>query len=97
MVRELNHPNAVKLELTGELMNKQPDFHVSLIKSYSSSDKKSFPLRNELPLEIHPLDEGEEKIIVKVLKEREYLVRYSNPAHEDEWLLEKDILNANKL
>ncbi|MBW0528815.1 hypothetical protein O181_068530 [Austropuccinia psidii MF-1] len=48
---------------------------------------------------------GEEKKIVKVLKERrkrskkerEYLVRYRNPAQDNEWLLEKDITNSHKL
>ncbi|MBW0576266.1 hypothetical protein O181_115981 [Austropuccinia psidii MF-1] len=105
MINALHGPNAVQLELTGELMNKHPAFPVSLIKPYSSSDKKLFPLRNKPPLEIPPLEEGDEKKIVKVLKERrtrnkkerEYLVRYRNPTQEDEWLLEKDIKNSYKL
>ncbi|MBW0517618.1 hypothetical protein O181_057333 [Austropuccinia psidii MF-1] len=49
-------------------------------------------------------EEGEEKKIVKVLKERitrkkerEYLVGYRNPTQEYELLLEKDITNADKL
>ncbi|MBW0555357.1 hypothetical protein O181_095072 [Austropuccinia psidii MF-1] len=86
MIKALHGPNAVQLELTGELMNKHPTFPVSLIKTYSSSDKELFPLRNKPPFEIPPLKEGEEKKIVKVLKERrtrnkkerEYLVRYRN-------------------
>ncbi|MBW0495849.1 hypothetical protein O181_035564 [Austropuccinia psidii MF-1] len=86
-------------------MNTHPAFPVSLKKSYSSSDKELFPLRNKPLLEIPPLEEGEEKKIVKVLKERrtrnkkerEYLVRYRNSTQEDEWLLEKDITNAYKL
>ncbi|MBW0565665.1 hypothetical protein O181_105380 [Austropuccinia psidii MF-1] len=105
MIKALHGPNTVQLELTGELLNKQPVFPVSLIKPYSSSDKELFPLRNKPPLEIPPLEEGDEKKIVKVLKgkrtrnkkEREYLVRYRNPTQEDEWLLEKDITNADKL
>ena len=105
MVKALHGPNAVQLELTVDLMNKHPTFPVSLIKPYSSSDKELFPLRNKPPLEIPPLEEGEEKRIVKVLKERrtrnkkerEYLVRYRNPTQEDEWLLEKYITNADKL
>ncbi|MBW0559182.1 hypothetical protein O181_098897 [Austropuccinia psidii MF-1] len=105
MIKALHGPNAVQLELTGELMNKHPTLLVSLIKPYSSSDKELFPLRNKPPLEIPPLKEGEEKKIVKVLKERrtrnknerEYLVRYRNSTQEDEWLLEKDITNAYKL
>ncbi|MBW0584907.1 hypothetical protein O181_124622 [Austropuccinia psidii MF-1] len=103
MIKALHGPNAVQLELTGELMNKHPTFPVSLIKTYSSSDKELFSLRNKPPLEIPPL-EGEEKKIAKVLKERrtrnkkerEYLVRYRNPTGENEWILEKDIANANK-
>ncbi|MBW0513924.1 hypothetical protein O181_053639 [Austropuccinia psidii MF-1] len=50
MIKELHGPNAVKLELTGELMSKHPNLPVSLIKPYSSSDKELFPLRNP-PLE----------------------------------------------
>ncbi|MBW0563096.1 hypothetical protein O181_102811 [Austropuccinia psidii MF-1] len=105
MIKALHGPNAVPLELTGEVEKKHPTFPVSLIKPYSSSGKELFPLRNKPPLEIFPLEEGEEKKIVKVLKERrtrnnkerEYLVRYRNPTQEYEWLLEKDITNADKL
>ncbi|MBW0500994.1 hypothetical protein O181_040709 [Austropuccinia psidii MF-1] len=50
MIKALQGPNAVQLELTGELMNKHPTFPVSLIKSYSSSDKELFQLRNQPPL-----------------------------------------------
>ncbi|MBW0568310.1 hypothetical protein O181_108025 [Austropuccinia psidii MF-1] len=93
MIKALHEPNAVQLEVTGELMNKHPAFAVSLIKPYSSSYWELFPLRSKPPLE-----EGEEKKIVKVLKERrKYLVRYRNSTQEDEWLLEKDITNADKL
>ncbi|MBW0481822.1 hypothetical protein O181_021537 [Austropuccinia psidii MF-1] len=87
MIKAPHGPNAVQLELTGELMNKHPTFPVSLMKPYSSSDKELFTLRNKPPPEIPPLEEGEENKIVKVLKERrtrnkkerEYLVRYRNP------------------
>ncbi|MBW0566535.1 hypothetical protein O181_106250 [Austropuccinia psidii MF-1] len=104
-IKALHGPNAVKLELTGEPMNKHPNFHVILIKPYSPSGKELFPLRNKPPLEIPPLEEQEEKKIVKFLKERrkrnkkerDNLVRYKNPTQEDEWLLEKDIKNADKL
>ncbi|MBW0467695.1 hypothetical protein O181_007410 [Austropuccinia psidii MF-1] len=70
MIKALHGPNSVQLELTGELMNKHPALPVILIKPYSSSDKELFPLGNKPPLEISPLEEGEEKKIVKVLKER---------------------------
>ncbi|MBW0588861.1 hypothetical protein O181_128576 [Austropuccinia psidii MF-1] len=105
MIRALHGPNSVQFELTGELMNKHPAFPVSLIKPYSSGYKELFPLRNKPPLEIPPLEEGKEKKIVKVLKERrtrnkkerEYLVRYRNPAQKYEWLIENVITNAYKL
>ncbi|MBW0582734.1 hypothetical protein O181_122449 [Austropuccinia psidii MF-1] len=105
MIKALHGPNAVQLELTGELMNKHPTFPVGLINPYISSDKELFSLRNKPPLEIPPLEEGEEKKILKLLKERrprnkkerEYLIRYRNSTQEDEWLLEKDITKADKL
>ncbi|MBW0564647.1 hypothetical protein O181_104362 [Austropuccinia psidii MF-1] len=58
MVKALHGPNTVQLELTGELMNKNPVFPMSLIKPYSSSYKELFPLRNKPPLEIPPPEEG---------------------------------------
>ncbi|MBW0497597.1 hypothetical protein O181_037312 [Austropuccinia psidii MF-1] len=103
MRRVLHGPNAVQLELTGELMKRHPAFPVSLRKSYTSSDKKLFLLRNEPPVEIHPL-EGEERKIVKDLqerrtrniKEKEYILKNRNPAQEDKWLLETYITNCEK-
>ncbi|MBW0591829.1 hypothetical protein O181_131544 [Austropuccinia psidii MF-1] len=105
MIKALHGPNAVQLELAGELMNKHPTFPLILIKLYSSSDKELYPLRNKPPLEKPLLEEGQEKRILKVVKERrtrnkrerEYLVRYRNPTEEDEWLIEKDIKNSDKL
>ncbi|MBW0494615.1 hypothetical protein O181_034330 [Austropuccinia psidii MF-1] len=105
MIKELHGPFALQVKFTGDLMNKHPALPVTLIKPYTSSYKESFPLRNQTPLEIPPLEEGEGKRIVKALKkrrkrkkkEREYLVRYRNPAQEDEWLLEKYIKNSDKL
>ncbi|MBW0539480.1 hypothetical protein O181_079195 [Austropuccinia psidii MF-1] len=70
LIKALHGPNAVQLELTGELKNKHPTLPVSLIKPYSSCDKELSTLRNKPPLEIPPLEEGEEKKIVKFLKER---------------------------
>ncbi|MBW0488381.1 hypothetical protein O181_028096 [Austropuccinia psidii MF-1] len=61
MIKAVHGPNAVQLELTGEIMKKHPAFPVSLIKPYSSSEKELFTLRNKPPLEIPPLEEGEEK------------------------------------
>ncbi|MBW0541286.1 hypothetical protein O181_081001 [Austropuccinia psidii MF-1] len=86
-------------------MNKHPTFPVSLIKTYSSNDREIFLRRTKPPLEIQPLEEEEEKKILKVLKgrrkgnikQREYPVRYRNPTQEDEWLLENDITNSDML
>ncbi|MBW0471015.1 hypothetical protein O181_010730 [Austropuccinia psidii MF-1] len=44
IIKELNGPNSVKLELTGELMNKHPAFPVILIKPYISIHEELFPL-----------------------------------------------------
>ncbi|MBW0506364.1 hypothetical protein O181_046079 [Austropuccinia psidii MF-1] len=52
MIRVLHCPNAVQLELAGELMNKQPAFPVCLINPDSSIYTELFPLRNKAPLEI---------------------------------------------
>ncbi|MBW0499131.1 hypothetical protein O181_038846 [Austropuccinia psidii MF-1] len=68
MIKLLHGLNAVQLELTGELMDKKPTLPGSLIKPYSSCEKELFLLRNKPLLEIPPLEEGEEKKIVKVLK-----------------------------
>ncbi|MBW0529035.1 hypothetical protein O181_068750 [Austropuccinia psidii MF-1] len=58
MIKALHGPNAVQLELTGELMKKHPNFPLSLIKTHSSIEKELFPLRNKSSLEIPPLEEG---------------------------------------
>ncbi|MBW0572009.1 hypothetical protein O181_111724 [Austropuccinia psidii MF-1] len=104
IIKAVHGTNAVQVELSGELENKHPTFPVSLVKHYTSSDKELFPLRNETPLEVPPLDLSEEKKVLKVLKEqrlrvkneREYLVRYKNPQHEDEWIVESKITDSQK-
>ncbi|MBW0491185.1 hypothetical protein O181_030900 [Austropuccinia psidii MF-1] len=101
----LHGTNAVQVELSGELENKHPTFPVSLIKPYQPTDKELFPLRNPTPLTIPPVEQSEDKKIKKVIKERrlrgknqrEYLVRYRNPVHEDEWLAESEIPDSDKL
>ncbi|MBW0586531.1 hypothetical protein O181_126246 [Austropuccinia psidii MF-1] len=55
-IESLHGTNAVKVKLTGELENKHPTFPVSLVENYTSSEKELFPLRNETPLEVPPLD-----------------------------------------
>ncbi|MBW0546964.1 hypothetical protein O181_086679 [Austropuccinia psidii MF-1] len=70
-----------------------------------SADKELFPLRNPAPLTVPPVEQNEDKKIKKVIKERrlrgknqrEYLVRYRNPVHEDEWLAESEIPDSDKL
>ncbi|MBW0506851.1 hypothetical protein O181_046566 [Austropuccinia psidii MF-1] len=70
MIKALHGANGVQLELTGELMNKHPTFPVGLIKPHSSSEKELFQLGNKSPFEIPPLEEAEEKRILKLLKEK---------------------------
>ncbi|MBW0507195.1 hypothetical protein O181_046910 [Austropuccinia psidii MF-1] len=59
IIQALHGTNAVKVELSGELENKHPNFCVSLVKQYTSSDEKLFRLRNETLLEVPPLDHSE--------------------------------------
>ncbi|MBW0499821.1 hypothetical protein O181_039536 [Austropuccinia psidii MF-1] len=94
VIVSLHGTNAVQVELSGELKNKHPTFPVSLIKPYQQADKVLFPLRNPAPLTVPPVEQSKNKKIKKVIKERrlrgknqrEYLVRYRNPVHEDKWL-----------
>ncbi|MBW0467946.1 hypothetical protein O181_007661 [Austropuccinia psidii MF-1] len=95
IIEALDGTNAVQVELSGELENKYPTFPVNLVKHHTSSDKELYPLRNVTPLEVPPLDKSEEKKVLKVFKERilsgkderEYLVRFKNTQHEDEWIV----------
>ncbi|MBW0592629.1 hypothetical protein O181_132344 [Austropuccinia psidii MF-1] len=101
----LHGTNAIQVELSGELENKHPTFPVSLIKHYQPTDKELFPLRNPTPLTVPPVEQCKDRKIKKVIKERrlrgknqrEYLVRYRNPVHEDEWLAESEIPYSDKL
>ncbi|MBW0541470.1 hypothetical protein O181_081185 [Austropuccinia psidii MF-1] len=99
VIVDLCGTNAVQVELSGELENKYPTFPVRLITPYQPADKEFFCLRNPTPLAVPPVEQNEDKKINKVIKERrlrvknqrEYLVRYRNPVHEDEWLAESEI------
>ncbi|MBW0572194.1 hypothetical protein O181_111909 [Austropuccinia psidii MF-1] len=101
----LHGTNAVQVELSGNLENKHPTFPVSLIKPYQPADKELFPLKNQAPLTVPLVEKSEDKKIKKFIKEkrlkcknqREYLVRYKNPVHEDEWLAESEITDSDKL
>ncbi|MBW0518317.1 hypothetical protein O181_058032 [Austropuccinia psidii MF-1] len=64
----LHGTNAVQVELSDELENKQPTFPVSLINTYQSADKELFPLRNPTPLTVPPVEQNEDKKIKKVIK-----------------------------
>ncbi|MBW0502688.1 hypothetical protein O181_042403 [Austropuccinia psidii MF-1] len=102
IIKALHGTNAVQVELSGKLENKHPAFPVSLVNHYTSSDKELFPLRNKIPLEVPPLDQSQEKKVLTFLKERrlrgknerEYLVRYKNPQHEDGWIVAEKIPNS---
>ncbi|MBW0547963.1 hypothetical protein O181_087678 [Austropuccinia psidii MF-1] len=105
VIEALHGENAIEVELSEELSNKHPAFPARLVKPYKSSDSEKFPLRKQAPKHIPPIEYSATRKITKVLKERnlrtkkgrEYLVRYSDPAYEDEWLTEKDISEATKL
>ncbi|MBW0592198.1 hypothetical protein O181_131913 [Austropuccinia psidii MF-1] len=105
VIKALHGENVIEVELSEELSNKHPTFPVSLISPYKSRDAEKFPLRNKAPQVITPIETSGMKKITKVLKERklrtkkvrEYLVRYSVPTCEDEWLEGKDIPEATKL
>ncbi|MBW0525761.1 hypothetical protein O181_065476 [Austropuccinia psidii MF-1] len=105
VIVSLHGTNAVQVEWNGKLENKHPTFTVSLIKPYQPAEKELFPLRNPAPLTVPPVEQSEDKKMKKVIKERrlrgknktEYLLRYRNPVHEDEWLAESEIPESDKL
>ncbi|MBW0580953.1 hypothetical protein O181_120668 [Austropuccinia psidii MF-1] len=105
VIVSLHGTNAFQVELSGELENKHPKFPFILIQPYQPADKELFTLRNPTPLTVPPVGNNEDRKIKKVIKERrircknqrEYLVRYINPVHEDEWLAESEIPNSGKL
>ncbi|MBW0498370.1 hypothetical protein O181_038085 [Austropuccinia psidii MF-1] len=105
VIKALHGGNAVEVELSEELSNTHPTFQMSLIKPYRSSDAEKYALRNKVPHVIPPIESSGINKITKFLKERklrtnkvrEYLVTYSDPACEDEWLAEKDITEASTL
>ncbi|MBW0493656.1 hypothetical protein O181_033371 [Austropuccinia psidii MF-1] len=70
IIKALHGKNEVKVKLSGESSNKHPAFPVSLVNNYTSSDRELFTFRNETPLEVPPLDQSEEKRVLKGLKER---------------------------
>ncbi|MBW0590317.1 hypothetical protein O181_130032 [Austropuccinia psidii MF-1] len=101
----LHGTNAVQVELNFELQNNHNTFPVSLIKPYQPADKELFPSRNPTLSTVPSVEQSEDKKIKEFVKERrlrgknqrEYLVRYTNPVHEDESLKESEIPESNKL
>ncbi|MBW0529100.1 hypothetical protein O181_068815 [Austropuccinia psidii MF-1] len=99
VIVSLHETNSVQVEFSGKLENKHPTFPLSFIKPYQPSDKELFPLRNPASLTVLPVEQSEDKNIKIIFqerrlrgkKQREYLVRYRNPVHEDKWLGESDI------
>ncbi|MBW0574804.1 hypothetical protein O181_114519 [Austropuccinia psidii MF-1] len=93
VIKALHGENAIEVELSEELRNRNPKFPVSLVKPYKSSDSEKFPLRNKVPQNIPPIESSGTRKKTKVLKARKlrtnkvskYLVRYSDTACEDEW------------
>ncbi|MBW0588142.1 hypothetical protein O181_127857 [Austropuccinia psidii MF-1] len=105
VIKFVHGENSMEVELSEELSNKHPTFPVSFLKPYKSSDAEKFLLSNKFPQHIPLIELSGTRKITKVLKERklrtkkvrECLVRYSDPACEDEWLAEKDITEDKKL
>ncbi|MBW0563607.1 hypothetical protein O181_103322 [Austropuccinia psidii MF-1] len=68
VIEALHGENAVEVELSEELINKNSIFPVSLIKPYKSSDSERFLFRNKAPQVIPPIEPSGIKKITKVLK-----------------------------
>ncbi|MBW0521211.1 hypothetical protein O181_060926 [Austropuccinia psidii MF-1] len=92
LIKALHGVNVVEVELAEELSKRHPTFPVSLIKKYRDSDSGNFHFGNKAPQNIPSVEPSGMKEITKILKElnlktkkvREHLVRYSDPACEDE-------------
>ncbi|MBW0468069.1 hypothetical protein O181_007784 [Austropuccinia psidii MF-1] len=57
----LHGTNAVQVELSGELENKNPTCPVSLIKTCQPADKDFFPLRNPTTLTVPQVEQSKDK------------------------------------
>ncbi|MBW0546251.1 hypothetical protein O181_085966 [Austropuccinia psidii MF-1] len=55
-IKTLHGENAMEVELSEELSNKNPTFPVSLIEPYKSSDAEKFPMSNKVPQVIPPIE-----------------------------------------
>ncbi|MBW0510898.1 hypothetical protein O181_050613 [Austropuccinia psidii MF-1] len=68
VINALHGTNAVQVELSGELENKQLTFPVSLIEPYEPTDKELFPVRNPMLVTVPQVEQDEDKKINKVIK-----------------------------
>ncbi|MBW0528677.1 hypothetical protein O181_068392 [Austropuccinia psidii MF-1] len=101
----LHVTNGVQVKLSDELENEHPTLPVSFIQSYQPFDKQFFPLTNPAPLTLPQVEQNEDKKMKKFVKERrlmgknqrEYVVRYRNLVHEDEWLEELEIPDLDEI
>ncbi|MBW0513533.1 hypothetical protein O181_053248 [Austropuccinia psidii MF-1] len=67
-IKALHGENAIEVELSEELSNKNPTFPLSLVKPYRYSDAEKFPLRNKVPQHIPLIKYAGTRKITKVLK-----------------------------
>ncbi|MBW0502135.1 hypothetical protein O181_041850 [Austropuccinia psidii MF-1] len=70
VIKALQGENAVEVELSEELSDKNPTFPVSLIKLYKSSDAEKFPFENKVPQVIPPIESTGIKKISKFSKKQ---------------------------
>ncbi|MBW0567410.1 hypothetical protein O181_107125 [Austropuccinia psidii MF-1] len=84
---------------------KLKDYCVGPFVIVAFMEPMQFKWKNPTTLTVPPVEQSEDRKIKKVIKERrlrgknqrEYLVRYRNPVHEDEWLEESEIPDSDKL
>ncbi|MBW0566784.1 hypothetical protein O181_106499 [Austropuccinia psidii MF-1] len=81
------------------------DYYVGPFVIVASHGNNAFQVENPTPLTVPPVEQNDDRKIKKVIKarrlrgknQREYLVKYRNPVHEDEWLAESEIPDTDKL
>ncbi|MBW0592170.1 hypothetical protein O181_131885 [Austropuccinia psidii MF-1] len=56
VIKALHGETSIEVKLSEELSNKHPEFLVSLVKPYKSSDAENIPLRNKAPQHIPPIE-----------------------------------------
>ncbi|MBW0516150.1 hypothetical protein O181_055865 [Austropuccinia psidii MF-1] len=68
VINSLHGVNAIAVELSEELSNKNPKFPVFLIKPYKSSDTERFSFKNRVPQHLPPIESSGARKLTKVLK-----------------------------